>query len=556
MLPSLPVSLGVRSSEKARPIGCPHPVIPVVDLFAGPGGLGEGFSAFTSDAGRRFKLRLSIEKEPAAFQTLRLRAFFRTFPPGGDVPDEYYAALRSEISLAELYRLFPVQHRAAERETWNVELGSPDLKEEELDGRIADAVDAREHWVLIGGPPCQAYSTAGRARNKAVQGYKAEADQRHFLYREYLRIIVRHWPSVFVMENVKGILSSRIQDHRIFARILEDLQDPLRATGVRKLPGMAFDGYRLYSLVKKSAGFDIFGLPEHATEEYIIESEYYGVPQARHRVILLGVRNDIRFQPAILQRQTASVAAMSVLDGLPRLRSGLPPDHDGKRAWKVALSEILKAKWLTPIRRAAGEQVTERIVRTVRDLRVPRADRGGEFVACTPACAYLPNWYLDARIGGVPNSATRAHIIEDLYRYLYVSTFATVHGRSPRLKDFPQELLPDHKNVGRAMGHDNFSDRFRVQLASAPATTIVSHIAKDGHYYIHPDPSQCRSFTVREAARLQTFPDNYFFCGNRTEQYVQVGNAVPPLLAIQIAAIVDGVLTAEQETEHDRRAYA
>jgi DNA (cytosine-5)-methyltransferase 1 len=130
----------------------------------------------------------------------------------------------------------------------------------------------------------------------------------------------------------------------------------------------------------------------------------------------------------------------------------------------------------------------------------------------------------------------------DLERYLFLSAWTKRYGKSPTIGDFPRTLLPDHANVLSAITGSNFADRFRVQAGDRPATTITSHISKDGHYYIHFDPRQCRSLTVREAARLQTFPDDYIFLGPRTAQYQQVGNAVPPYLARQIAKIVSDAI--------------
>jgi DNA (cytosine-5)-methyltransferase 1 len=131
----------------------------------------------------------------------------------------------------------------------------------------------------------------------------------------------------------------------------------------------------------------------------------------------------------------------------------------------------------------------------------------------------------------------------DLVRYLFVSAYGVEAGESPRLSDFPRCLLPEHRNVDPSNPEDAiFKDRFRVQIANRCSMTVTSHIGKDGHAFIHPDPLQCRSLTAREAARLQTFPDSYVFLGNRTSQYSQIGNAVPPLLAAQIAEVVAGVL--------------
>ncbi|WP_438299458.1 DNA cytosine methyltransferase [Pseudomonas sp. NMS19W] len=149
-------------------------------------------------------------------------------------------------------------------------------------------------------------------------------------------------------------------------------------------------------------------------------------------------------------------------------------------------------------------------------------------------------WFLDPRLGGVLQHEARSHMRTDLHRYIYAASFAKLNGISPKIHQFPEQFLPAHENVFSESVP--FSDRFRVQLENGPSTTVVAHIAKDGHYYIHPDASQCRSLTVREAARLQTFPDNYFFEGNRTEQYTQIGNAVPPLLARKIAAVVSAII--------------
>ena len=152
----------------------------------------------------------------------------------------------------------------------------------------------------------------------------------------------------------------------------------------------------------------------------------------------------------------------------------------------------------------------------------------------------LEKWYFDNKLGVVLNHETRGHILTDIVRYSFAASFAEVQGNSPRGHN-------DYDYVGLAPRHKNwtsgkFIDRFKVQERNKPASTITSHIAKDGHYFIHYDPVQARSMTVREAARIQTFPDNYFFQGPRTQQYQQVGNAVPPLLALKIANVVLKIL--------------
>ncbi len=510
--------------------------IQVIDLFAGPGGLGEGFAAVPrEDSSPAFRVSLSVEKEPSAHQSLELRSLFREFTTGRGVPEDYYEHLRGDLTREELFSKYPHEAERAREAAWRATLGEEPSAN--VDGRIRRALRGADCWVLIGGPPCQAYSIMGRSRNRGIKDYRPEHDNRHFMYQEYLRIIAQHWPPVFVMENVPGLLSARVREEGIFERILQDLQAPSEATGPS--PTKHSHKYRICSLAQQS----MFGGVDHDPRDFIVKAECYGVPQTRHRVILIGIRDDLEgIEPGTLRVQAERITVSDVLDGLPRLRSGLSREPDSAETWRARIEAAFNARWVDRAWTTAGEATYTLLVETLEQVAVPRKGRGGEFVPCLPGISCDGEWFLDPRLKGVCNHATRTHMVKDLHRYLYAACYAKTHRVSPILGDFPRDLLPHHQNVESALGHGNFADRFRVQVACKPATTVTSHIAKDGHYYIHPDPKQCRSLTVREAARLQTFPDNYFFCGPRTAQYTQVGNAVPPLLAKQIAEIVLDIL--------------
>lgn len=514
--------------------------IPIIDLFAGPGGLGEGFSSVTKDEGERaFRIALSIEKDEFAHKTLTLRAFIRQFPIN-EIPQEYYAFVKSEITLESLYALYPKQSANAKHEAWKFEVGDK-ANHRIIDKRIKDALKGEKNFILIGGPPCQAYSLVGRSRRQEKEGLD-EDDPRVYLYREYYRILAVHSPQVFIMENVKGLLSSKVKDKNelVFNQIIADLKNPFQA--YIKLQGKEEleynkSGYKIYSLVKPIE-YDLYGQEIFNPNDFIIKTEEYGIPQTRHRVILLGIRNDLNVTPHTLQRLNSQISLEAVISDLPKLRSGLSKMKDDKKQWKSILKDSVK----TEIWNDVDKLIKEKIISTLKNLQAPHKDRGGLFLEAKNENVYNKVWYADENLPGVCNHETRSHIKEDLYRYLFASCFAKIKGRSPKLSDFPSALLPKHLNIDLGISENKFADRFRVQLADQPSKTITSHISKDGHYYIHPDPSQCRSFTVREAARIQTFPDNYYFCGPRTQQFHQVGNAVPPLLSKQIADIIKTIM--------------
>jgi DNA (cytosine-5)-methyltransferase 1 len=509
--------------------------IPVIDLFAGPGGLGEGFSSLSDDKGKRvFRIALSIEKDEYAHQTLELRSFFRQFEKD-EVPNDYYQHLRGELSRKELFERHPVQSRKAKAEALKTELGKNEF-ENEIDEKITEVLNNESKWMLIGGPPCQAYSLVGRSRKQQKEGLDDE-DEKVYLYRAYYRILAKFNPPIFIMENVKGLLSSRVRGEKdlLFKHILIDLKGPAEA--YKKLNGKTPEdfkslGYKIYSLIKEPGKDNLFKEdPEFDLTDFVIKCEYYGIPQMRHRVILLGIREDINIVPDILEQQE-KINIENVINGLPKLRSGLSKEKDNKKNWVRVLNYFITNDSMLGI----DPDVIIQMKKVLRNLTAPQKDRGHEFIECRTQIDYEEekDWFLDSKIKGVCNHSTRTHLTEDLYRYLFASCYARIKNKSPKLEDFPKKLLPKHKNAKEG----KFEDRFRVQLYGEPARTITSHISKDGHYYIHPDPSQCRSLTVREAARIQTFPDNYFFCGPRTSQYQQVGNAVPPLLAKQIAKLL------------------
>lgn len=528
--------------------------VPVIDLFAGPGGLGEGFSrAKPFD----FEIAVSIEKDGMAFETLQLRAAHRHLAKTGKasrhtwstwdriVEHEPWNIVFEKLESSD-DPLIAAACAAARREAWNLELG-PDTR-----SRVSEGIRERlkpymqgsklpDNSVLIGGPPCQAYSVVGRSRNRGKVGYTAEQDHRHFLYLEYLQVINEFRPAVFIMENVKGILTSRVDDGQIFHRIMKDLQRPDLACGT---------GKRLeYVLVALPLGSTGPSIPEPS--DFIVKAETYGVPQARHRVIICGVRRDVYDAAGQVDklRHKAGPKVRDIIGDLPRLRPDLSYRGKGK-TWIQSLDLDIMDRAIRELR-ADGRRNSIKVSDTMERLRTrlkKRMDLGTSGadrlrLPSDPQPKKLSSWYRDRSSSLLANHASRSHMPSDLVRYLFVSVYGQKVGESPRLTHFPLSLLPEHKNVvATKVSEAIFKDRFRVQLGTRCSMTITSHIGKDGHAFIHYDPAQCRSLTVREAARLQTFPDSYVFLGARTSQYTQVGNAVPPHLARQIAMIVGKVL--------------
>lgn len=502
---------------------------PLIDVFAGPGGLGEGFSSLTRGKKEAcFSSAISIEKDEFAHRTLLLRHFLKSFKCGA-LPEDYYRYLNGDITINELYELHPDEKAHAERSAIRISLGADN--HEHVRKLISERLQNKKKWALVGGPPCQAYSLVGRSRMMGDPEF--EKDERHFLYKEYLRIIIDHAPPVFVMENVKGLLSARVKGELVINRITADLASPKDALGMSS-NGL---GYRLYSLSED----ELPGI-EADPRMFLVRAEEYGVPQARHRMFIVGVRNDISIRPGRLKPHEPPTLKQTI-GNLPKIRSGISKGGDGYDKWYREIEGLDPAaiRW----EMNGHEYASELMELMGNDLERPLKglEKSSSKYPVRPRLSHdVFDSIYDEQLSVLDSHESRSHMPSDLRRYAFAASFASVTGKSPKLADFPRSLLPDHANVEDGRSGKMFSDRFRVQLPDQPSTTVTSHISKDGHYFIHYDPRQCRSLTVREAARLQTFPDNYRFEGPRTSQYHQVGNAVPPYLAQQIAAIIADVL--------------
>ena len=509
--------------------------IPIIDLFAGPGGLGEGFMSLKNTKGNSvFDIKLSIEKDLNAHKTLTWRSFYRQFEKiGKAIPKEYYLAYQEkdlkkrEQLIESTLEKYP-EGKAAKKETRLVELGSKKWPANVVDQMITNQLGNIKDWVLIGGPPCQAYSNAGRSRVGGIN----KKDNRVYLYQEYLRIIKKHKPSVFVMENVKGLLSAKVDKEMVFDSMKKDLA----------LKGK----YKIHSFVK----------PVKEDRDFLIRSEEFGIPQKRHRVILLGIRSDYKHKGEFLTKKK-NINLETVIGKIPELRSGLNREflkyHESdkyengnpKRVYKnLEDSDKTWEKYLVKYISRIKKWGDLNLNGMSNGPKYIEAGIGSEFIKAGNTISKkhtLHEWYVDYNLEGLANHESRAHLTQDLMRYLFASLYVEKNGTFPKMHDYARhskDLIPDHASAASG----KFNDRFRVQLKDKPATTITSHISKDGHYFIHYDPNQCRSLTVREAARIQSFPDNYLFRGSRTQQYHQVGNAVPPYLAYQLAEIVKNIL--------------
>lgn len=393
-----------------------------IDLFAGAGGLSEGFIR----AG--FNPIAHVEIDKNACDTLQTRNAYHHFKKVKNL-DIYNEYLKKSISRQELFQ----ELSSLEQNVIHHAIGDDNNKifniiDEKLKGKNID--------LIIGGPPCQAYSVVGRYRLLKSK----DEDPRNLLYKQYAKFLKKYKPKVFVFENVLGLLSAE--------------------------QGKYFNNLKEYF---KSIGYCL--------DYKVLNASEFGVLQDRKRVIIIGWRKDLDFAYPTFDFRENNNSINDILLDLPFLNPG---DNEPISYYTEENNSYLKKSFI----RDESEFVTQHITRqhNERDLKIYKIA--------------IEKWL----------------------------------NNKERLKypDLPSELKT-HKN------ENSFIDRFKVVNVDGFSHTVLAHIAKDGHYYIYPSSEQVRSLSVREVARIQSFPDNYYFEGGRTAAFKQIGNAVPPLMAYEIA---------------------
>jgi DNA (cytosine-5)-methyltransferase 1 len=411
-----------------------------IDLFAGAGGLSEGFI----QAG--FEPIAHVEIEKSACNTLKTRAAYH-YLKSNKKYKIYISYLKGEITRDELYKSVPNEILEA---VINAPIGNENNKT--IQNQIDKCLGTQKVDLIIGGPPCQAYSLVGRSRSKT----KMEGDPRNYLFIQYAEYLERYKPKMFVFENVLGLKSAK-------------------------------GGHYLEEMEK------IFNKKGYQIKLHTLEARSFGVLQNRKRIIILGWQKNQKINITNLEKIVikCNYLVKDLLNDLPVIKAGGGSDR------------FLKYK--------------------------------------TETTEYLKSHALRNGIDILTQHVARPHREQD--KEIYKIAVHKWENKQERLNynDLP-ERLKTHQN------RTSFFDRFKVVAADLPySQTVVAHISKDGHYYIHPDIKQNRSISVREAARLQSFPDDYYFEGeregaNRTAAFKQIGNAVPPLMAKAIAEKIMEIL--------------
>lgn len=420
-----------------------------IDLFAGAGGLSEGF--YQED----FRPLVHVEIDKYACETLKERMKFYKY----DENIINQSVLCGDMTDINIVKDIESRVRYIEN-NYRKERGIIELR---ANDSIEDIVD-----VVIGGPPCQSFSTLGRARDP--QGMKN--DPRNYLFRNYIQILEHFKPKLFVFENVVGLLSANVKGESVINNIF---------------------------LAMEQAGYNVMSSLDRRNE-LVLNSVNYGVPQNRKRVIIIGVRNDLE------------LTAQEVYELINKTHYDVEGNPNRNLEKYISVAEAIGD--LPILQAGEGQEIANynnnelnRYTRLMRDIN--------DVTIC--------------------NHVARNHNEEDRERYRLM---AQMNWTFKELIDNRPELYN-----GRV-----FSNSYVVQRSDLPGRTIIAHLYKDGNQFIHPDYNQARTFTVREAARIQSFPDNFVFCGSRTQQYKQVGNAVPPIMARQIAIAIKNALNQIHNT--------